>query len=151
MKKIRIPPPIWMLICGASALFLNSLYPMSLGRSSERLLIAGVCLLLAAVFLANSLLGFIRNKTTVNPLRPEKATSLVMTGVYRFSRNPMYLGMLLCLCAWGFYLGNILTILGPVLFGVIMNALQISPEEQVLREKFGDAYLDYCSKVRRWL
>jgi protein-S-isoprenylcysteine O-methyltransferase Ste14 len=76
---------------------------------------------------------------------------LVISGVYRISRNPMYLGMLLFLCAWALYIGNPLSGVGAVLFGVVMNVFQIAPEEKVLSEKFGKAYLDYCSKVRRWI
>jgi len=148
--KNRIPPPIWMLICGSVAYVVNIFIPGNMGGESERLLLAAVCVLVAVVFLADSVLGFIRSKTTVNPLQPQKASTLVISGVYRISRNPMYLGMLLCLCAWALYIGNPLSGVGPVLFGIIMNVFQIAPEEKVLSEKFGSAYLDYCSKVRRW-
>lgn len=151
MMKNRIPPPIWMFICGCVAYVIDILIPGSMGGESERILLSGVCVLVAVVFLSDSVLGFIRSKTTVNPLQPQKASTLVISGVYRISRNPMYLGMLLFLCAWALYIGNPLSGVGAVLFGVVMNVFQIAPEEKVLSEKFCKAYLDYCSKVRRWI
>jgi protein-S-isoprenylcysteine O-methyltransferase Ste14 len=75
----------------------------------------------------------------------------VTTGVYRFTRNPMYLGFLLALIAWGIFLGNIVSALMPLLFVAYMNRFQISPEERALRARFGAPYVAYQSSVRRWL
>jgi len=94
---------------------------------------------------------FLKQKTTVDPRKPQKASSLVTNGLYAFSRNPMYLALLFILLAWCLYLGNAFNYLIAALFVGYMNRFQIFPEEVVLQEMFGKAYVAYCSKVRRWL
>lgn len=95
--------------------------------------------------------SFRRAKTTVNPFTPEKSSALVVSGVYRLSRNPMYLGMLLVLVGWAYALGSLPALVGlPVYIGY-MNRFQIGPEECLLAEKFGDAFEGYCRRVRRWV
>jgi protein-S-isoprenylcysteine O-methyltransferase Ste14 len=108
------------------------------------LLVSGVVLML---FAAGT---FFAVKTTINPLRPARASSLVTCGVFRFSRNPIYLGDLLVLAAFALWLGNFLNFGFLVLFIRIISRFQIEPEERALTELFGQAYLDYCAKVRRW-
>ena len=107
--------------------------------------VAGVTLAVFAVGL------FARDKTTVHPETPEKATTLVMDGVYRFTRNPMYLGMFLVLLGWAIYLGNAASLLVAFIFVLYINRFQISREEAALTANFGEAYLAYKSRVRRWL
>lgn len=114
----------------------------------------GGALVLAGAGVAVALLGvasFRRAKTTVNPLHPEAASALVVTGIYRLTRNPMYLGMLLLLLGWAVYLANALAFVFPVAYIPLMNRLQIRPEETALAAKFGAAFTAYQSKVRRWL
>ncbi|MEX0274126.1 MAG: isoprenylcysteine carboxylmethyltransferase family protein [Flavobacteriaceae bacterium] len=103
-----------------------------------------ICIGAVAVF------QFIRVRTTVNPHMPQKANKLVTGGLYRFSRNPMYLGMLLALLALGLQLGNAFNTIVAALFVSYMNRFQILPEERMLTSIFGDDYRRYCSKVRRW-
>lgn len=98
-----------------------------------------------------SLLLFFRAHTSVNPLYPEKATHLVTTGSYRYSRNPMYLGLVMLLLAWGIFLGSLSVFLFVPLFIFILTWMQVIPEEKILADKFGQPYLDYKVKVRRWL
>lgn len=95
--------------------------------------------------------AFVRARTTVDPRVPHKASQLVRGGVYRASRNPMYLGMALLLAAWGLQLGNLAALLGLPAFVLYMNRFQIGPEERLLRRKFGPEFDDYCAAVRRWL
>lgn len=96
--------------------------------------------------------SFRRAGTTVNPTRPEGASALVVGGIYRYSRNPMYLGFVLGLVAWGLWLSSTLALAcGPLLFVLCLNWLQIIPEERVLEAKFGDSYRTYKNQVRRWL
>lgn len=95
--------------------------------------------------------SFRRHKTTVNPLTPEQSSALVTTGIYRFSRNPMYLGFLLVLAAWGVFLANGLSLLGLPACVAYMNHFQIQPEERALGQRFGPAYASYSSRVGRWL
>ena len=106
---------------------------------------AGAALALAGVW------AFAQARTTVNPLAPRRARELVTHGVYRHTRNPMYLGMLLALAGWAVWLGNAAAL--PVLpaFVLVLNALQIRPEEAALRERFGEAYARYACRARRWL
>lgn len=98
-----------------------------------------------------SFLNFQKNKTTVNPLSPEKATSLVIGGFYRFTRNPMYLGMLLILTGIAMLLASISSFLLLPVFVLAMNSLQIKPEEKALEKIFSEEYLNYKKKVRRWI
>lgn len=113
-----------------------------------------VTVLLAAAGLTFDVLGliaFVRAKTTVNPLQPGKSSSLVTSGVYRVTRNPMYVGMALLLGAWAVHLGALWPFAGPLLFVLYINRFQIAPEERVLTGLFGAAYTDYMRRVRRWL
>lgn len=100
---------------------------------------------------AIALLHFFRRRTTVNPLKPASATALVTGGIYRFSRNPMYLGLATLLLAWAFYLGNLAAFAGVALFVLYMNRFQIAPEERALEERFGAEYIAYRTRVRRWV
>lgn len=109
--------------------------------------VAAVGVLLDAI----ALLHFFRRRTTVNPLKPASATALVTGGIYRFSRNPMYLGLATLLLAWAFYLGNLAALAGVALFVLYMNRFQIAPEERALEARFGAEYIAYRTRVRRWL
>jgi len=109
------------------------------------ILIAGFALIIAGAS------TFISAKTTVNPMTPELATSIVSSGIYKLSRNPIYLGLFIMLVAWVIFLGNILPVLLLPLFILCMNRFQIIPEENALLEKFRDEYAAYLKSVRRWL
>lgn len=95
--------------------------------------------------------SFYQQSTTVNPQKPEQATVLVQSGVFQFSRNPMYLGMLIGLVAFGIYFGNPLSFVVLPMFVGYMNRYQIKPEEKSMRQQFGGEYQDYCTQVRRWI
>lgn len=95
--------------------------------------------------------AFRRHKTTVNPFTPEKSSSVVAAGIYRFSRNPMYLGLLLALLGWCAYLANWASALLLPSFVVYMIHFQIHPEERALTERFGPRFVVYSKSVRRWL
>lgn len=97
------------------------------------------------------LLAFRAARTTTNPFKPERASALVTGGVYRVTRNPMYVGLALLLSAWAIWLSALLPWAGPVLFVLYITRFQIRPEERVLRDIFGDAYSRYADRVRRWL
>ena len=147
----RIPPPVidatFALAMWATARLLPGLSADWPGRIplSVALALAGVLVSLAGV------LAFRRHHTTVNPLKPQAASALVSTGVYAFTRNPMYLGMLVVLVAWGLYLSNLAAAVLVPLFVPCLNRLQILPEERVLRAKFGAAFDAYAARVRRWI
>ncbi len=87
----------------------------------------------------------------MNPIKPGAASSLVSSGVYRFTRNPMYLGLSVTLLGWAMFLSNPLALLAVPLFVLYINRFQINPEERVLSSLFGAEYAAYKEKVRRWL
>lgn len=99
----------------------------------------------------SGVMAFRRARTTVNPLNPEAATALVIVGVYRYTRNPMYVGLATMLVGWAVYLAAPLALLGPPIFVLFIARFQIVPEERALAEKFGREFADYRKKVRRWL
>lgn len=149
----RIPPPVVGAVVAAGMWALASKFGLlSLPDFGLKPLLTG---LLAAVGLAFDLAGlraFLARRTTVNPLRPERASSLVTDGVYRVTRNPMYIGMVFLLLAWGLYLADVVVLLlGPAGYVLYLNRFQIGPEERVLLGLFGNDYRAYMARVRRWL
>jgi protein-S-isoprenylcysteine O-methyltransferase Ste14 len=112
---------------------------------------AAMITLIGLVFDIGGTIAFRRARTTLNPLRPEKTRSLVTEGVYRFSRNPMYVGMLLILLAGVVFLAAPLTVLGPLTFFLYVERLQITPEERAMSKLFGAEFDAYRARVRRWL
>ena len=150
--KPLIPPPALGLLFGLAmwALARSSAPDFAFafpGQLWAALAVGGAGLAIDLVCVA----AFFKRKTTVNPLAPAKAKALVTDGLYRISRNPMYLGMLLILFGWGVWLGSSLNIALIALFVWAITELQIKPEERALRDKFGQAYDDYCARVRRWI
>lgn len=144
--ELRIPPLL---------LFVAIALAMWLGRGEERgagvLALLATGLLLVGVLLGGgALLHFRRQRTTVNPIRLQQSRVLVTQGVYRLSRNPMYLGLLCWLMALACYLGGAAVWLGPLLLLAWLTRFQILPEERALRARFGIAYVQYCRRVRRW-
>lgn len=146
---LKIPPPLWFAAC-ALLMWALATMPVKAGVPSS-LWLAALCLVLAMAFIIPALYSFWRAHTTANPLHPEQTRYLVRHGIYRVSRNPMYLGMAWLLAAWAAWLGHILAWPGVALFILVITRWQIVPEEQVLQGKFGDTYRDYCRRTRRWL
>lgn len=140
-----------IIIAGAMWFIASSLSPQLPLPAAVRLP-AAVILALAGVAIALSgVISFRRAQTTVNPLKPETSTALVSTGIYRITRNPMYLGMLTVLLAWAAYLSSAWALLGPVAFALYITRFQIIPEERALQSLFGAAFVEYAHRVRRWL
>jgi len=149
--KNRIPPPIIMLI-SAAAMWGLSQDSINIEISySIKILILFTLALMGVFFCIAGVVSFKLAKTTTNPLKPEAASSLVVSGIYKYTRNPMYLGFALFLLAWSVYLASILSIVGVVAFICYMNQFQIKPEEAALNKVFGYEFERYRSKVRRWL
>lgn len=96
-------------------------------------------------------LAFRRHRTTVDPLHPDRASAVVDSGIYRLTRNPMYLGLALGLAGWGLYLGNWMALAGLPAFTAYLTRFQILPEERALQARFGAAFDAYRASVRRWL
>ncbi len=147
--KRFIYPPIW-LVFGLVAVFaLNEYFPGPRFSGLAAQVAGGVMLVLGLLLLvlANGL--FVRAGTDAIPFR--NVSALVTDGVYRFTRNPMYLGMLLVLLGCAVTVGSLFALAIPPLFAVIIEMRFIRPEEALLRELFGEDYAAYCQRVRRWL
>jgi protein-S-isoprenylcysteine O-methyltransferase Ste14 len=95
--------------------------------------------------------AFRKANTTVNPLEPDTTSSLVVSGIFKRTRNPMYLALMLALTGWGLYLGNLFSLLLATGFVPYMNHFQIRPEERALEKTFGTGFNDYKKQVRRWI
>ena len=145
----KIPPPIVTFICGIaiyfSKSFFNQFFIYSNNRISLFLLILGLVVFISAVK------SFRRHKTTVNPLEPRQASSLVTSGIFKFSRNPIYLGMLTVLVGVAFLMSSLSAIIIAFVFGIIINFTWIAHEEKKLHELFSEDWENYSSKVRRWI
>jgi len=151
MFKLKIPPPIYMLLTVGLMWCFHRFFPM-FELISAPWNQFGIVIMFVALFTDGlSLLQFFRVHTSINPLRPEKASTLVTTGMYRLTRNPMYMGLLLLLVGWGVFLGSLLPFACIPLFIFVLTRQQIIPEELILEQKFGQQYHDYKVSVRRWL
>jgi protein-S-isoprenylcysteine O-methyltransferase Ste14 len=147
----RVPPPIVGAITAALMLGVAWLIPALTFAMPWRMPLV-VVLFCTGVALDVIALGyFLRARTTINPLNPGKASALVAGGIYRFTRNPMYLGMVTLLLAWAVYLSNVAALAGLALFVAYINRFQIEPEERALRARFGQEFDAYCRRVRRWI
>ncbi len=152
--ELKIPPPL-VAAAMAGAMTAASVWlppvlvlPLSPSvRVGAALVLVGV----GACFDVAGLLAFKKAQTTVNPLAPNRSTAVVSTGVYRITRNPMYLGMALILLGLALYLASPWALLGPLVFAAFITRFQIQPEERALTARFGAAYTAYCTQVRRWL
>lgn len=157
--ELKLPPVLQLLIAGVLMFALHllagqlgpggalrvPLNPFWAHRVALLLAFSGVLIALLGV------LAFRRASTTVDPRYPDKAREVVVTGVYRWTRNPMYLGMLLVLIAWSVYLSTLLTFVVLPAFILYVMRFQIIPEERAMRANFAESYTEYCHRVRRWL
>jgi len=111
----------------------------------------GWCVMaIAPVTPVAAIVQFRNAHTTVDPHKPETATALVTSGVYGWTRNPMYLGLSILLLGWAIELGTLTPLLGPVFFILLIQQVQILPEEHALHARFGQDYARYCDRVHRW-
>ena len=149
--ELRVPPPIVALLVAAAMWGISLATPLADVPTRVRLVVAIVITLIGVATAISGVIAFRRAKTTVNPLKPETSSSLVTSGIYRLTRNPMYVGLALVLLAWAVFLSSVLALLGILVFVLFMNRFQIAPEEKVLLGMFGDTYSAYQAKVRRWL
>lgn len=148
---LKVPPPVILILSAALAWMVARATP-GLAYLLPARTPFSVILVLAGVGLALSgLLAFRKARTTPNPHTPEKSVSIVRSGPYRFTRNPMYLGLAVVLLGFCAYLANPLALVAVVVFVAYMTRFQIMPEERILLGKFGEPYAQYTSSVRRWL
>ncbi|MCB1122582.1 MAG: isoprenylcysteine carboxylmethyltransferase family protein [Verrucomicrobiae bacterium] len=149
--ELKIPPLLVVFVIAGIMLGLARLVPgLSFGLAGKSF-IAPVLVLVGGALAVAGVMVFRFRKTTVNPLDPSATSTFVSEGVYRFSRNPMYLGFLVILAGWAVYLSHAGAVMLLPVFVAYMTQFQIKPEERALLEKFGPEFSRYMSRVRRWL
>ncbi len=152
--QLKCPPPIVMLI---SAILASIFSQRGLDFIQQQIGNVENIIWPIAFFIVGFLVAlagvkeFSQHQTTVNPLDPTQSSTLVTSGIYQLTRNPMYLGMLIILLGWGDLLDNILAFSGALIFFIYISTFQIAPEEEVMKDKFGDSFIEYCRQVRRWI
>jgi len=149
--ETKIPPPVVALLLALVMTWAPLLTPALHASGVAR---TGAALALAAVGLAVEFAGgasLIRANTTVDPTHPGRVCRFVSTGLYRLTRNPIYLGDLLLLLGWATYLWSPVALALTPLFVVYIDRFQIEPEERVLGDLFGSRYKEYKARVRRWI
>lgn len=148
-KKLKIPPPILVIILITSIYFSSD--KLDLISIPYRTLFSIVILSIGILVIINPVVKFIKSKTTVNPVEFKNVEKLVTSGIYKYSRNPMYLGMIMIIISTTVYYLNFYSLLTPFIFYFWINRFQIKREEVFLEEKFGQEYLSYKTKTRRWI
>jgi protein-S-isoprenylcysteine O-methyltransferase Ste14 len=149
--ELKIPPPLVALLVGAGMWALAQYTPRLELPITYRVVVGVVFAAVGIAIIVAGFVAFFRADTTIDPTRPQRTTALVTIGVYAFSRNPMYLGLLLLLVGWAVYLASPAALIGPLILCLYLGRFQIVPEERILAKLFGTALTDYCAKVRRWL
>jgi protein-S-isoprenylcysteine O-methyltransferase Ste14 len=128
------------------------MWPMGAEDGSVRRTAAALAaFVLAGAFGLPALRAFRQAATTIDPVRIDRASALVTGGIYRATRNPMYVSLTLLLVAWALWLGGWWAWAGPVALVLWLDRFQIRPEERAMEARFGAAYLRYKAQVRRWL
>lgn len=153
MKKLEllIPPPVVAAVIAALMWQIAPIVPSPAQLADHHIVLSSVVAFAGVISAVAGVFVVVKNKTTINPHSPQKTSHLVTSGIYRYTRNPMYVGMLLVLGGWGLYLSHIVPLLMPLLFVLYINRFQIIPEEQVLVDKFGDEFVDYMRVTHRWI
>lgn len=154
--ETKIPPPAVMAVCAAGLWLTQNQVSLALfdieGQSFPWTTQLAIAVFLSGVAMdVASLKRFFSVRTTINPLKPQQASKLVTSGTYSFTRNPMYVGLMMWLVAAGIYTNNPLTLIWPVVFITYINRFQIQPEEHFLKQLFGEEYLEYSQNTPRWL
>ncbi len=153
MQRLELKvPPVAVFLVFSIVMWVAA---RELPRASFQVPGAGVIAAILAIISAGlgitAILAFRRNSTTVHPSRPENSSTIVTGGVYRYTRNPMYLSLALLLLAWATKLGNVVALACLPAFVAYMTRFQIRPEERTLLSRFGSTYAEYMDSVRRWV
>ncbi|MBS29624.1 MAG: hypothetical protein CMG39_00485 [Candidatus Marinimicrobia bacterium] len=149
--KLLIPPPIQALLSAIMMCLISRYFTYANFSLNGINIFALIFLIIAVIIIILSMYKFKKIKTTISPLRPNKTSSLVNNGIYEYTRNPMYLGLLLMLFSTALFLKNLISFLIIPLFILFITKNQILPEEEALENIFGEEYKNYKKKVRRWI
>ena len=146
---LKIPPPLLVLILVVSNYFSSKKIDLILIPNQN--IISFIIFLIGLIILINPIVRFIKSKTTIDPIKFKKVNKLITSGIYKYSRNPMYLGLLMIVISTSIFYLNIFSVATPMLFYFWINRFQIKREEIFLTEKFGKEYLLYKTKTRKWI
>jgi len=149
--ELKVPPLALVVIVGALMWGVSYATPAFDFMPPANILLSMTLALIGAATCLSGVVSFRRAKTTVNPIKPDSASSLVVSEIYRYTRNPMYLGFLLVLLGWAVFLANLAALVLLPVFVLYMNRFQILPEERLLASRFARDYAEYRARVRRWL
>jgi len=149
MTRPRIFPLLFMFALIAAMLALALFLPVLRVLNAPATWFGAVPLAAGALLIAASAGLFRRRNTTLNPFG--ESSALVQDGLYRYSRNPMYLGMLLVLAGVALWLGRLLPFLALPVFALVVSSQNIRKEERALEARFGNDYRRYKERVRRWI
>ncbi|MBW4552543.1 MAG: isoprenylcysteine carboxylmethyltransferase family protein [Aphanocapsa sp. GSE-SYN-MK-11-07L] len=149
--ELKIPPPVIAALVAIAMWGISLMTPLLEMFTPYCVFVAIAIALIGIAFNISGIISFRQARTTVNPMKPESASSLVSSGIYRVTRNPMYVGFLFVLIAWAAFLSSPWALLGPLAFFLYISRFQIAPEERVLSRLFGTDYSAYKAKVRQWL
>lgn len=147
----RLPPPAVLLIAAALVWLVDRSLPALRVSIPGLDVAAGLLAITSAVLMGMAAVRFAARHTTINPIHPERASHLIVGGVYACSRNPIYLGDAMLLIAWTLWLGNPAGLIITPVFVAFITRFQIRPEERALAATFGERYRAYCRSVRRWI
>lgn len=148
--RLKIPPLLLAIISALLIWLADRQMPIYQAEFVCQKVMAGIFCGAGLSVSLTGILAFKKLKTTIDPRCPGKANTLVINGIYSYSRNPMYLGILLAMAGFVIFLGSFSGLIIIILFVIFITRYQIIPEEIVLQNKFGEAYTNYSKHVRRW-
>ncbi len=147
----KLPPPIILGLTALGMLIVVRVGPEIETARTLQLVVAGTLAIGALSVAGLAVRAFKKAQTTIDPIHPDRASTVVTTGIFAVTRNPMYLGMATLLTAWAVFLSTPWVFVGPLAFVLFITRYQIRPEERILKDKFGQGYVEYCQRVRRWM
>jgi len=149
--ELKVPPPVLVISIALAMWVATRWLPAGEISVPLRFGLSGLWFLAGLAIAVAGVVAFRKANTTIDPRAPQKSSSLVENGIFKHSRNPMYLGMVLVVTAWAIYLANAVSFAFIPLFVLYMHRFQIVPEERWMQQKFGDEYQAYAARVRRWV
>ena len=147
--KTKIPPPLVTLIFGFIIFLTKNIFPKI--KIYNNIVLGSLFILIGILIASSSILLFKRYRTTITPINPKSATKLITSGIYKFSRNPMYFSLLLLLTGISIMINPIGGFIFIPIFILYLNLFQILPEEKAMTDLFKDEFLEYKNSVRRWI
>lgn len=149
--KLKVPPPLVLLLAAFAAYFISRFFPVLYLPLPFVYTVLSFFVVTGFLIIVRAAISFRHFKTTIHPHKPSTTSAIVTNGLFAVSRNPMYLGMLLMLIGFCYFLSALSSFIMVPLFVFYITAFQIKPEEVMLEAKFGDVYSHYKQSVRRWL